>query len=69
MEGLDGMISRMQQIDGGWARPDSWASVQNSYLQLAETLAQALRSWFEDDDGVIAGLYGDQYILIRPTGC
>jgi hypothetical protein len=42
--------------------------VQNSYLQLAETLAQALRSWFEDDDGVIAGLYGDHYILIRPTG-
>jgi hypothetical protein len=39
--------------------------VQNSYLQLVETLEQALRSWFEDDDGAVAGLYGEHYKLIR----
>ncbi|MGH3826905.1 MAG: PIN domain-containing protein [Pseudonocardiaceae bacterium] len=62
---MDDMIRRMQQIPGGWARPDSWALVQNSYLQLVETLEQALRSWFEDDDGAVAGLYGEHYKLIR----
>jgi rRNA-processing protein FCF1 len=64
-DGLDDMIRRMQQIPGGWARPDSWSLVQNSYLQLVETLEQALRSWFEDDDGAAAGLYGGHYKLIR----
>ena len=64
IDGLDDMIRRMQQIPGGWARPDSWALVQNSYLQLVETLEQALRSWFEDDDGAVAGLYGEHYKLI-----
>jgi hypothetical protein len=39
--------------------------VQNSYLRLVETLEQALRSWFEDDDGAVAGLYGEHYKLIR----
>lgn len=34
VDGLDDMVRRMQQIPGGWARPDSWAVVQNSYLQL-----------------------------------
>jgi len=48
------MIRRMQQIPAGWARPDSWALVQNSCLQLVETLEQALSSWFEDDDGAMA---------------
>jgi len=28
IDGLDDMIRRMQQIPGGWARPDSWALVQ-----------------------------------------
>lgn len=65
IDGLDDMIRRMQQIPGGWARPDSWSLVQNSYLQLAETLEQALRSWFEDDDGAVTGLYGEHYKLIR----
>jgi hypothetical protein len=64
-DGLDDMIRRLQQIPGGWARPDSWSLVQNSYLQLVETLEQALRSWFEDDDGAVAGLYGEHYKLIR----
>jgi hypothetical protein len=64
-DGLDDMIRRMQQISGGWARPDSRSLVQNSYLQLVETLEQALRSWFEDDDGAVAGLYGEHYKLIR----
>lgn len=59
------MIRRMQQIPGGWARPDSWALAQNSYLQLVETLELALRSWFEDDDGAVAGLHGEHYKLIR----
>jgi hypothetical protein len=65
ISGLDDMIRRLQQIPGGWARPDSWATVQNSYLQLVETLEQALRSWFEDDDGAVTGLYGEHYKLIR----
>jgi len=65
IDGLDDMIRRMQQIPSGWARPDSWTMVQNSYLQLVETLEQALRSWFEDDDGAVAGLYGGYYKLIR----
>jgi hypothetical protein len=64
-DGLDDMIRRMQQIPGGWARPDSWSLVQNSYLQLVETLEQALLSWFEDDDGAVAGLYGEHYKLTR----
>ena len=55
IDGLDDMIRRMQQIPSGWARPDSWALVQNSYLQLVETLDQALSSWFEDDDGARVG--------------
>jgi hypothetical protein len=59
------MIRRMQRIPGGWARPDSWALVQNSYLQLVETLEQALSSWFEDDDGAVAGLHGERCKLIR----
>ncbi|HEX9517296.1 MAG TPA: hypothetical protein VF940_14110 [Streptosporangiaceae bacterium] len=61
IDGLDDMIRRMQQIPGGWARPDSWALVQNSYLQIVETLELALRSWFEDDDGAVAGLHGEHY--------
>jgi len=64
-DGLDDMIRQMQQIPGSWARPDSWSLVQNSYLQLVETLEQALRSWFEDDDGAVAGLYSEHYRLIR----
>jgi hypothetical protein len=59
------MIRRMQQIPGGWARPDSWALVQNSCLQLVETLERALSSWFEDDDGAVAGLHGEHCKLIR----
>jgi hypothetical protein len=59
------MMRRMQQIPGGWARPGSWALVQNSYFQLVETLEQALSSWFEDDDGAVAGLHGEHYKLIR----
>ena len=59
------MIRRMQQIPGGWARPDSRALVQNSYLHLVETLEGALSSWFEDDDGAVAGLHGEHYKLIR----
>lgn len=65
IDGLDDMIRRMQQIPAGWARPDSWPLVQNSYLQLVETLEQALKSWFDDDDGAVAGLYGEHYKLIR----
>jgi rRNA-processing protein FCF1 len=65
IDGLDDMIRRMQQIPGGWARPDSWTLVQNSYLQVVEILERALRSWFEDDDGAVAGLYGEHYKLIR----
>jgi hypothetical protein len=65
ISGLDDMIRRLQQIPGGWSRPDSWAVVQNSYLQLVETLEQALRSWFEDDDGAVTGLHGEHYKLIR----
>jgi hypothetical protein len=30
-----------------------------------ETLERALRSWFEDDDGSRAGLFGEHYWLIR----
>jgi len=44
-DGLDDMIRRMQQIQGGWAGPDSWSLAQKSYLQLVETLEQALRFW------------------------
>jgi hypothetical protein len=55
----------MRQVLGGWARPGSWALVQNSYLQLVETLEQALSSWFEDDDGAVAGLHGEHCKLIR----
>ena len=65
INGLDDMIRRLQQIPSGWARPDSWAAVQNSYLQLVETLEQALRSWFEDDDGAVIGFHGGHYKLIR----
>jgi hypothetical protein len=65
ISGLDDMIRRLQQISGGWARPDAWARVQNSYLQLVETLEQSLRSWFEDDDGAETRLYGEHYKLIR----
>jgi len=65
IDGLDDMIRRMQQIPGGWARPDSRALVQNSYLHLVETLEGALSSWFEDDDGAVAGLHGEHYKLIR----
>jgi hypothetical protein len=43
--------------------------VQNSYLQLVETLEQALSSWFEDDDGAVAGLRGEHCKLIRRLGC
>jgi hypothetical protein len=39
--------------------------VQNSYLQLVETLERALSSWFEDDDGAVVGLHGEHYKLIR----
>ncbi|MHB1595613.1 MAG: PIN domain-containing protein [Streptosporangiaceae bacterium] len=63
--GLDDMIARLQQIPAGWARPDSWPAVQNSYLQLVETIENALRSWFDDDDGATQGLYGEHYKLIR----
>ena len=49
------MIRRMQQIPGGWARSNWWALVQNSYLQLVEALERPLSSWFEDDDGAVAG--------------
>lgn len=63
--GLDDMIRRLQQIPAGWARPDSGPIVQNSYLQLAETIENALRSWFDDDDGAAQGLYGEHYKLIR----
>jgi hypothetical protein len=63
--GLDDMIRRLQQIPAGWARPDSWPMVQNSYLQLVETIENALRSWFDDDEGAAQGLYGEHYKLIR----
>jgi hypothetical protein len=65
VSGLDDMIRRFQQIPSGWARPDSWALVQNSYLQLVEIVEQSLRSWFEDDDDASTGLYGEHYKLIR----
>ena len=64
IDGLDDMIRRMQQIPGGWARPDSRALVQDSCVQLVETLERALSSWFEDDDGAVAGLHGEHYKLI-----
>jgi hypothetical protein len=64
-QALEDMIRRMQPIPGGWARHDSWSLVQNSYLQLVETLEEALRSWFEDDDDAVAGLYGEHFKLIR----
>jgi hypothetical protein len=55
IDGLDDMIRRMQQILGGWAQPDSWALVENSYLQLVEMLEHGVRSWCEDDDGAQCG--------------
>jgi hypothetical protein len=56
-----GLITEREE---NW-RPDSWALVQNSCLQLVETLEQALSSWFEDDDGAVAGLRGEHCKLIR----
>ena len=58
------MIDRLAGVPS-FARPDSWPTVQNNYLQVIETVEQRLGGWFEDDDGTGAGLFSPHYTMIR----
>lgn len=60
------LITRLQNVTSAWGiGPAAYEGGKSSYLQAVEDLERLLRSAFEDDDGVGAGLYGDMYRLIR----
>jgi PIN domain len=64
--GLTELITRLQNLASTWGTgTDAWRYGQNSYLQTTETMEQLLLSWFEDDDGVGAGVQGGGYRLVR----
>jgi hypothetical protein len=58
------MIDRLEGVPS-FARPDSWPTVQNNYLQVIETVEQRLGGWFEDDDGTAARLFSPHYAKIQ----
>lgn len=64
--GITELITRLQNVAGTWGTgPDAWRFGQNSYLQVVEAMEQLLLSWFEDDDGVGAGMQSGGYRLVR----
>src|SRR5260370_3566312 len=62
---LTGLIGRLEGAGSAFARPGDWQAAQNGYLQVVETVEWQLASLFEDDDGTAAGLFGEQYKMIR----
>jgi hypothetical protein len=62
---LADLIGRLEVAGGAFARPSDWQAAQNGYLQVVETVERQLASLFEDDDGAAAGLFGEQYRMIR----
>lgn len=63
---LHDLITQLENVASTWgAGADAWQFGQNSYLQVAETMETVLRNWFDDDDGVGAGVYGGNYRLVR----
>lgn len=64
--GITELINRLQNVAGTWGTgADAWRFGQNSYLQVGEAMEQLLLSWFEDDDGVGAGMQSGGYRLVR----
>jgi hypothetical protein len=62
---LADLIGRLEGAGSAFARPGDWQTAQNGYLQVVETVERQLASLFEDDDGTAAGLFGEQYRMIR----
>ncbi len=62
---LADLIGRLERAGSAFARPGDWQAAQNGYLQVVETVEWQLASLFEDDDGTAAGLFGEQYKMIR----
>jgi hypothetical protein len=62
---LADLIGRLERAGSAFARPGDWQAAQNGYLQVVETVERQLASLFEDDDGTAAGLFGEQYRMIR----
>ena len=62
---LADLIGRLEGAGSAFARPGDWQAAQNGYLQVLETVERQLASLFEDDDGTAAGLFGEQYRMIR----
>lgn len=62
---LTDLIGRLEGAGSAFARPGDWQAAQNGYLQVVETVERQLASLFEDDEGTAAGLFGEQYRMIR----